>query len=876
MDMCADIKRIGCQVRQPDRIGIRVAFLPGISDAPRMPSRPIDLLPPQDYRPGSWDEMVDPQGKVRPAWTATARWLSSHQSSDLEAAGTEIRRLLRENGVTYSVHGAKGEDPRPWLLDPLPWLVSQDDWKTIETGLIQRAELLDAILTDLYGDRTLVREGWIPPELISAHRGYLHACRGMKLPSKRQLILAAADLARGPDGRMWVVNDRAQAPSGTGYAVENRVVMTRSMPRLFHRNGVRRVASFFHTLRDTLDALPSLSGGRSPRIVILTPGPQNETYYEHAFLASYLGYTLVQGDDLTVRDGRVWLASLGGLEPVDVIIRRVDAWFCDPLELKEDSQLGVPGLLEAIRQGQVTVVNHPGSGVLENPGLMAFLPGIARHLRGEDLILPSAATWWCGDRDAREHVLGHLDEMVVKSIHRNPTFGTRFGPELSKTELADLRQRILARPEAFVGQEQVGFSSLPVFNGTRLEPRRGVLRGFLTAAADGSYVVMPGGLTRVAATTEAKIVSSQLGGVSKDTWVLGTDTEPFVSLLRESPELAEPDARTAPSRAGENLFWTGRYAERAEGTARLLRRAVLAFVDDLGEDENDATRHREILMHGLLGATNAGPIHPEKSSSAVSDEEEILSMLADPLRSGSLPSILRSFRYSAFAVRDLWSPDSWRVIDTILADWTDPAAVPSRLEPFSAPLNRLIIDLTALLGLNLESMTRDAGWRLLDTGRRIERAQFLIGVLRHFLVTARSPREELLVMESVLAALDSLVTFRKRYRTAPRLELVLELLLLEPNNARSLLYQIDRISLNLEALPRQPHAARLTPEQRLLVETGSRLRLVEIRRLTERTDSSRRRLDVFLDHMSRSLAHLSDALTLTYFRHADRPRFLRG
>ena len=876
MDIRSPGKRIGCQVRHPGRFGIRVAFPGPVPDHPPMPSRPAEPSPPPDYRPGPWDEMVGTDGRLRPAWIPAARWLASHGTDDLDAAVAEIRRLLRENGVTYSVHGTDGGEPRPWLLDPIPWLVSQDDWKTIESGLIQRAELLDAILTDLYGDRTLVRDGWLPPELVSAHRGYLHACRGLRLPSKRQLILAAADLARGPDGRMWVVNDRAQAPSGFGYAVENRVVMTRSLPRLFHRSGVRRLAPFFHTLRDTLDSLTSLAGGRSPRVVILTPGPQNETYYEHAFLASYLGYTLVQGDDLTVRDGRVWLASLGGLEPVDVIIRRVDAWFCDPLELKEDSQLGVPGLLEAARQGEVMIVNHPGSGVLENPGLMAFLPGIARHLRGEELILPSAATWWCGDRDAREHVLAHLGDMVVKSIHRHPTFDTRFGPELTKAGLAELRQRILARPEAFVGQEQVGFSTVPVFNGSTLEPRRGVLRGFLAAGPDGRYTVMPGGLTRVAATPAAKIVSSQLGGVSKDTWVLGTDPEPFVSLLQESPELPEPDARTAPSRAGENLFWTGRYAERAEGTARLLRRAVLAFVEDLGDDEKDAARHREILMQGLLESTNAGPIHPEENSSAVSDEEEILSLLADPRRQGSLPSILRSFRYSAFAVRDLWSPDSWRVIDTILSDWTDPTPTHRHLEPFSAPLNRLIIDLTALLGLNLESMTRDAGWRLLDTGRRIERAQFLIGVLRHFLVTARPAREEILVMESVLAALDSLVTFRKRYRTAPRLDLVLELLLLEPNNARSLLYQIDRISANLEALPRQPHAARLTPEQRLLVETGSRLRLAEIRRLTERTDSSRRRLDVFLDHMSRSLAHLSDALTLTYFRHADRPRLLRG
>ncbi len=832
---------------------------------------------PADYRPGEWDEMVLPEGGLRPGWDPIVRWLDDHGPADREATASEIRRLLRENGVTYSVHGEPGDGPRPWQLDSIPWILPDGDWKTIEAGMVQRAELLDAILTDLYGDRRLIREGWVPPELVSSHRGYLHPCRGMRLPSKRQLLVAAADLARGPDGRMWIVNDRTQAPSGFGYVVENRVVMTRALPRLFHRCGVRRLASFFRMLRETLESFPT-ERGRRPRVVILTPGPQNETYYEHAFLASYLGYTLVQGDDLTVRDGRVWLGSLGGLEPVDVIVRRVDAWFCDPLELKEDSELGVPGLLEAIRQGNVAVVNHPGSGVLENPGLMAYLPGICQHLRGEELILPSAATWWCGERKARDKVMSNLDRFVIKSIQRAPTFGTVFGSQLSRSGREQLRQRILADPEGFVGQEQVGFSTVPCLNGEALESRRGVVRSFVTAATDGSYVVMPGGLTRVAASQEAVIVSSQLGGVSKDSWVIGPDPEPYVSLIEEAADPApETDARSVPSRAGENLFWTGRYAERAEGTARLLRRTVLAFVEGFGEEEAIAGRHREILMQGLAGVTNAAPIHPGEDFAAVDDEDEVLSLLEDTERVGSLPFVLQCFRGAAFAVRDLWSPDSWRVIDMVLAEWTERRAVGNKgLEPATGPLDRLIIDLTALLGLNLESMTRDAGWRLLDSGRRIERAQFAIGMLRHFLVDVRPPAEERLVMESVLAASDSLVTYRKRYRTHPRLDLVLELLLLEPNNARSLLYQIERLAANVEALPRQPHAAHLTAEQRLLVEATARLRLVEIQKLAVPAGDSRRRLETFLDRVSESLSELSDALTLTYFRHAERPRLLRG
>jgi uncharacterized circularly permuted ATP-grasp superfamily protein/uncharacterized alpha-E superfamily protein len=837
---------------------------------------PRNILP-ADYARGIWDEMLAADGSVNPSWSHVATWLGGLTPEQASATNAEILRLLRENGVTYSVHGAPDGEHRAWQIDAVPWVVSEQDWQTIEAGLIQRAELLDHILTDLHGEQRLITEGWLPPELIHAHRGYLRPCHGMRLASKRQLILYAADLARGPDGRMWIVNDRTQAPSGSGYIVENRGVMTRAMPRLFHRTGVRRIAGFFRTLHETLESFPSASGAREPRVVILTPGPQNETYFEHAFLASYLGYSLVQGDDLTVRDARVWLRSLGGLEPVDVIIRRVDAWYSDPLELKEDSQLGVPGLLESMRAGNVAVVNHPGSGVLENPGLMAFLPGISRHLRSEELILPAAATWWCGERSALDYVLANLDTLVVKSIHRAPTFGTVFGDTLSQAERETLRARILAAPECYVGQEQVGFSTQPCLNGTGIEARRGVLRGFATATSDGRYIVMPGGLTRIAASPDALVVSSQLGGTSKDTWVQGTDTEPFVSLWNDTPTIAgEADSRNVPSRSGENLFWTGRYAERSEGTARLLRRAVMSFVESIGDDEGQLSRHREILMGGLLGVTNAMPIHDDEEFAAVSDEEEVMSLLTQSNRVGSLSYNLRSFRNAAYAVRDQWSPDSWRVIEAIIREWVENSPADGDLDHFTDPLNRLILHLTALLGLNLESMTRDAGWRLLDSGRRIERAQFQLAVIRHFLVEGRSLEEEQLVMETVLAASDSLVTYRKRYRTHPRIELVLELLLLEPNNARSLLYQIERLEAHIDRLPRQAKGARLTTEQRILVETSSRLRLTDIATLTSTNNGRRRKLESFVDHMLHSLGQLSNALTLTYFRHADRPHFLHG
>jgi uncharacterized circularly permuted ATP-grasp superfamily protein/uncharacterized alpha-E superfamily protein len=831
-----------------------------------------------EYLNRDYDEMVATGGEMKAPWMPVGQWLKTLTPEQAAATGAEVRRHLRENGVTYSVHGDPGGEHRAWLLDALPWILSEADWQHVEQGLIQRAELMDSILRDLYGDQTLIRDGWLPPEMIHAHHGFLRPCCGMSVPGPRQLILYAADLARGPDGRMWVVNDRTQAPSGTGYVVENRGVMTRTHQRLFNRTGVRRIASFFRTLRQTLESFTPVGGGKDPRVVILTPGPQNETYFEHAFLASYLGYTLVQGDDLTVRDGRVWLRSLGGLEAVDVIIRRVDSWFSDPLELKEDSQLGVAGLMEAIRAGNVLVVNHPGSSVLENPGLMAFLPGICQHLRGEDLLLPSAATWWCGEVSARERVIEEMDRMVIKSIHRKPTFGTVFGADLTPAQKEQLKKQILTTPESFVGQEQVSFSTVPSMGPEQLEARRGVIRGFVTAAHDGSYVVMPGGLARVASGPDEVVVSSQLGGVSKDVWVQGKEKEPFVSLWTDAGGgEVHHDARQVPSRAGENLYWVGRYAERAEGSARLLRRSVMIFIEQLGEDEAQLARHREILMGGLLGVMDVAPIHADEDAAIVPDELEILSLLGDRSRIGSLPFSLACFRNAAFAVRDLWSPDSWRVIEEVIREWGDERKMPKHLlDAQSAQLNRLILHLTALLGLNLESMTRDAGWRLLDSGRRIERANYILAVLRNFLVEARSPDEERLLMETVLAATDSLVTYRKRYRTHPRIDLVLELLLLEPNNARSLLYQIERLAMNIDGLPMQSKAARLTREQRLLVDASSRLRLVEISKIAGTPGQRRRHLELFLDQMLNRVSSLSDALTLTYFRHAERPQYLHG
>ncbi|HUI27331.1 MAG TPA: circularly permuted type 2 ATP-grasp protein, partial [Candidatus Kryptonia bacterium] len=538
-------------------------------------ARPRRLLHDYPLVPGLYDEMCSSAGELRPHWEYVIRSLDALTSDELDRRSREVHRLLAENGVTYNVYDDARNVARPWPLDPIPLLLTSDEWSTIEQGLIQRAELLDLLLADIYGPRALVRKGLIPPQLIFAHPGFLRPCDQAIGTGRHRLLLYAADLARAPDGQMMVIGDRTQAPSGAGYALENRTVLSRVLPSVYRDSHVHRLAVFFRGMRTALNHLAAPRRD-NPRVALLTPGVDNETHFEHAYLAAYLGYTLVQGGDLVVRDNQVWLRALDGMKPIDVILRRVDDGYCDPLELRADSLLGTPGLLQASRLGQVAVANPLGSGVLENAGLMAILPVLARELLGEDLKLPSVATWWCGDPLGRAYVLEHLDRLVVKPIRPHPSSSTAFGSKLSTQERWALAEQIRARPDLFVGQQEVALSTAPVAVDGRLEPRPMVIRTFLSASAEG-YLVMPGGLGRVSASADTWIVSNQHGGVSKDVWVLASEPERQVSLL---PSVTQPLPVTrggddVPVRAADNLFWLGRYVERTDAIARLMREVVL-------------------------------------------------------------------------------------------------------------------------------------------------------------------------------------------------------------------------------------------------------------------------------------------------------------
>lgn len=829
----------------------------------------LERLLAQDYRPASsaYDEMVASNGALRPHWDYMVRSLSTMGAAELAERGEEARRLLRENGVTYNVYDAPKDIQRPWAFDPIPVLLKSQDWSSFESGLIQRAELLNLILADLYGPRNLIRKGLIPPELVYAHPGFLRCCYGMNAGPDR-LYVYAADLGRDADGRVWVLGDRTQAPAGAGYALENRIVISRILPSLYRDSQVHRLALFFRTMRATLHSAYQFEQD-NPRVVLLTPGPGNEAFFEHAFLANYLGYSLVQGGDLTVRDARVWLKTLEGLQPVHVILRRVDDIFCDPLELRNDSLLGTPGLVEAARAGNVVIANPLGSGILESPALKVFLPRLARELLGEDLQLQSIPTWWCGVDKDRDHVLAHLDQLVIKPIYPHASNPPLYGARLTPKQRETIVERIKSQPHMFVGQQHLELSTTPILAGDRLEPRPMILRSFLVLR-DESFAVLPGGLTRVSPSSDSWVVASQHGGVIKDTWVLASEPENPVTLLQPEgrPLPLSRGGGEVPSRVADNLFWLGRYAERTEGIARLLRKLLLRLLD------SEVDRHDvclPVMLRAVINDNSDTLDHARADAPAVfASEQEILSLIVDASNPGSLRFNVDALTNAGRSVRDRLSDDTWRVINGLEEDLNKPQDLNDALEC----LERLVIGLSAFAGLSAESMTRVQGWRFLDMGRRLERAMHTINLLNEFCVPVREPVGPL--WELLLAITDSVMTYRRRYRVRIEAGAVLDLLLHDESNPRSIGYQIVRLQEQVSSLPVRGDSPRRSAEERILLEAVTALRLTDIESLALPTPKSNRRdtLRALLERLYNLLLGLSDAISHAYFDHVETPQQL--
>lgn len=834
-------------------------------------NRPADDLL-AEYRPphgstGRFDEMFAADGGVRPHWTYAMGAFGTLGADELRRRSTEVRQVLRENGITYNVYADAQARRRPWALDVVPMLLDSQEWRTIEQGLIQRAELFNLIGADLYGPQRLIRDGLLPPELIYAHPGFLRACHGALPDDGPHLTLYAADLVRGPDGTVRVLGDRTQAPSGAGYALENRIVMSRVLPSLYRDAQVHRVALFFRALRASLTARLPASGGRT---VILTPGPANETYFEHAYLANYLDYTLVEAGDVTVCEGGMWLKTVDGLQPVGVMVRRVDDVCCDPLELQAESVLGIPGLLQAVRNGRVAVANPLGSGALENAGLPAFLPGLAKVLLGQDLRLECVPTWWCGDPTARTYVLDRLDRLIIKPTFADPATPAVFGARLSQAGRDRLAEQIRARPYAFVGQEQVALSTTPVFTGDRLEPRPMVLRSFLVRRDDG-YVAMPGGLTRVAAEPDGLVVSGQAGGLSKDTWILASEPESRDSLVptADRPISVTHPAHELPSSLADNLFWLGRYVERTAGGARVFREVLQRVLDTEGPRYAatlsaflSACTHRPVTSLRFIGRGRTRRL-------AVA-EQELLATMLDADQPGSLRFHLDALLRTGQATRERLSQDAWRAVNRLDRELTEVHSLSSMVES----LDGLIIGLAAINGLNTESLVRGHAFRFMEIGRRLERALYTLTLLR---TSCELPREtEPVVWEMVLAMTDSLMTYRHRYASPVQAATVLDLLLLDETNPRSVGYQFVQIQEQVAGLPHRSCPPHRGPEDRLALETLTALRVTDLDRTSRPdwdpgTDETVSR--TFAD-LSTRLLTLSTLLSRDYFSHVEVQRQL--
>jgi uncharacterized circularly permuted ATP-grasp superfamily protein/uncharacterized alpha-E superfamily protein len=742
---------------------------------------------------GHFDELRGaasaPGAPIAPHWARFFDTLGREGFADLNRRTVNLERQVRDNGVTYNVYAEAGGPQRPWSVDLFPLIITPASWQQIEAGVLQRVRLLERIVADVYGPQELLARNLLPPALVQGHPGYLRAMHGVAPAGGRHLHICAFDLARDPQGAWWVVTQRTQAPSGLGYLLENRLVISRQFPEAFRDLKVQRLAATYRALLDSLVA-SCPANGEDPRIVLLTPGPYNETYFEHAYLARYLGLTLVEGSDLTVRDQRLFLKTLKGLEPVHGVLKRLDDEFLDPLELRADSHLGVPGLMQAIRAGNVLVANAPGSGFLESTALLGFLPGLCQHVLGEELRLPALASWWCGERAAMEAVLPQLQGAVIKSTYASAGAGAVLGRNLSRRELDEWAGRIVREADQHTVQAYLPLSQMPTWKparaGDRILPRSLLLR--VIAVSDGAqgWRVLPGGLTRIA-TSALEIASMQRGGSSADTWVMTEGEVDATSLLHhEHPSVDTPHrTRTVTSRAAENLFWLGRYTERTENTARLARLAIESLN---GEDQSSAPLLTWLTELAVANALVL-PAVPAATQARRVFERSLVAALADTENAFSVGFNLGALRGAAAALRERLSLEQWNLIVQAERDFLRGCAALTGDGDYSPVEAVRVLEVlsghtAAMTGAQTDRMTRDDGWRLLSTGRHLERLAFHAQALACAFETGAVADEG--GFEAVVALFDSTITFHAQYQQRHDIPALLDLLVLDRDNPRSL------------------------------------------------------------------------------------------
>ncbi|MGZ4530421.1 MAG: circularly permuted type 2 ATP-grasp protein [Mycobacterium sp.] len=816
-----------------------------------------------------YDEFVDRDGNVRPTWTELADTIAERGRTGLDRLRSVVRSLIDSDGITYTdvEPGEHGLEPRPWILDTLPIVLSAAEWEVLGAGLVQRSRLLDAVLADLYGSRSLLTEGVLPPELLFAHPGYVRAANGIEVPGHHQLFLHACDVSRLPDGTFRVNADWTQAPSGAGYALADRRVVAHSVPDLYERIVPRPTTPFAQALRLALiDAAPD--DAQDPVVVVLSPGIFSETAFDQAYLATLLGFPLVESADLVVREGKLWMRSLGTLKRVDVVLRRVDADYTDPLDLRADSRLGVAGLVEASHRGTVTMVNTLGSGILENPGLLRFLPQLSEHLLSEAPLLQAAPVYWGGIAGERSYLLANLSSLLVKSTVGGKTL---VGPTLSSYQLAQLSARIEKMPWQWIGQELPQFSSAPTDHAGVLSSAGVGIRLFNVAQRSG-YAPMIGGVGYVLAPGPAAYTLQTVA--AKDVWVRPTERARAETVSLPSPA---PPAKTAAGTWGvssprvlSDLFWIGRYGERAENMARLLLVARDRFHVYRHQQHTEESECVPVLMAALgrITGTDAaadGDGARDGAEMIAVAPSTLWSLTVDPDRPGSLVQSVEGLALAARAVRDQMSNDTWMVlagVERALAQRREP---PDSLAEADAVLAsaqvQTLSGMLTLSGVAGESMVRDVGWTMMDIGKRIERGIWLTALLRATLTAVRRAAAERTIIEAMLVACESSVIYRRRTVGQVSVAAVAELMLFDAQNPRSLLYQVERLRANLKDLPGASGSSR--PE-RLVDEIGTLLRRSHPAELeVVSADGLRAQLDDLLGSVHAGLRELAEVITTT-------------
>ncbi|MEZ6058643.1 MAG: circularly permuted type 2 ATP-grasp protein [Planctomycetaceae bacterium] len=803
-------------------------------------------------------------GQPRPHWTTLIAELSKFSPEELTRRTLQAKQRLDENGVIFNVFGGAGGQ-RPWNLDLLPLLLSREQWGWMQLALEQRGKLMQRILQDVYGPQTLLQCGLLPPGVIYPQRRYQRECTDLHGSGVDSLMLFGTELARSPNGDWYVMADRTDAPIGLGFVLENRITTARLMPQVVHRLGLERLAPFFIHLKNALLRMCPAQK-EHPRVVMLSSGPQSRFYFEDVYLARYLGFTLVEGGDLAVRDDCVFLKTLSGLKLVDVILSRCADSAIDPLEQGAAANNGVPGLMQAVRAGNVRLANTPGSGLLEAPVFMAFLPQLCQHLLNQDLMLPSIPTWWCGDPVSLAMVWSRFDELVIKPAFQSSGQEEFVVCQMTAEERSVLRMQIEDHPERYVAQERIERSAAPCWRDNQLQSGHVALRTFCVAAEKGGYHLLPGGLVRLAATPEPMELSV-LGGVSsKDLWIQADGPPAMVTLLDDEAapvQLKRSDA-LFPSRVADNLYWMGQSLERADFLARLMRATIERMTSESDEDVPE--------LAGLLRALlDQGQLEPaflvdDFSKTLPTIEQYLSRVIFDPTEHNGLGNAVAELRRLGSTVRDWISVEMWNTTRHAVDHFFAASSEVDDLSEALSAIDRLILELASISGLIQDGMIRGPSWRFLDVGRRIDRgrniATLLLSAIESKQISQRS------MLKALLEVLDCRMTYRSRYLENVQQNGVLDLAITDETNPHSIVFQASVLEDHIEALPQNRHPLR-SREKRILMKIVHEVRMVSTDDLEQTPPSE---LTELLKRVDANLKLLADNLMRKYLVLAVPPR----